>query len=294
MPSPSPLTYSWDRAAKQFERSSHADRSCPAARDCGVFPVAGTREPRCTAQHRYRQGSEIIEKKRMLEFDFVISANYQIMKLDNCSLSICVARQRDASQGFPPSGQTGAERPACRRHCQAPEGGTANPVRAILRSWSDPVWSAFLAGRAAHLSMRSRSRGRRRLLRYLTEDCCRGHPELCRDLLTAERRLRVNKWSWESPMVDNACTTCCFSAPAIRHAASWPNVFSVDTATANSRPISAGSQPKGEVHPMALRLLRTVQLCNRRSSAAKAGTSSRSSGAPSSRFRVHGLRQCCG
>jgi len=27
--------------------------------------------------------------------------------------------------------------------------------------------------------------GTRRLLRYLTEDCCRGHPELCGDLLDA-------------------------------------------------------------------------------------------------------------
>ena len=26
--------------------------------------------------------------------------------------------------------------------------------------------------------------GTRRLLRYLTEDCCQGHPELCGDLLT--------------------------------------------------------------------------------------------------------------
>lgn len=29
--------------------------------------------------------------------------------------------------------------------------------------------------------------GTRRLLRYLTEDCCRGHPELCGDLLAAGR-----------------------------------------------------------------------------------------------------------
>lgn len=27
--------------------------------------------------------------------------------------------------------------------------------------------------------------GTRRLLRYLTEDCCQGHPELCSDLLAA-------------------------------------------------------------------------------------------------------------
>jgi DNA-binding transcriptional ArsR family regulator len=27
--------------------------------------------------------------------------------------------------------------------------------------------------------------GTRRLLRYLTEDCCQGHPELCGDLLAA-------------------------------------------------------------------------------------------------------------
>ncbi len=40
------------------------------------------------------------------------------------------------------------------------------------------------------------------------------------------------------------------------------------------RGFSAGSHPKGEVHPMALRLLRAAELSDRRACAARAGTSS--------------------
>jgi arsenate reductase len=47
----------------------------------------------------------------------------------------------------------------------------------------------------------------------------------------------------------------CFCAPAIRRAASWRNARSAAGAKASFRGFSAGSQPKGAVHPMALKLL---------------------------------------
>jgi Low molecular weight phosphotyrosine protein phosphatase/Major intrinsic protein len=49
-------------------------------------------------------------------------------------------------------------------------------------------------------------------------------------------------------------TTCCFSAPAIPHDRSWPRASCVRRGEFVSTP-SAGSHPKGEVNPLAIKVL---------------------------------------
>ncbi len=46
----------------------------------------------------------------------------------------------------------------------------------LVRSWRVERWIYY----AVDVD------GTRRLLRYLTSDCCQGHPELCGDLVTAD------------------------------------------------------------------------------------------------------------
>ncbi len=78
---------------------------------------------------------------------------------------------------------------------QGPSGLPAGEIAGRL-AVSPPTLSAHLAqlGRAGLIrSWRVERRifyaveveGTRRLLRYLTDDCCQGHPELCGGLLTA-------------------------------------------------------------------------------------------------------------
>ncbi len=45
----------------------------------------------------------------------------------------------------------------------------------LVRSWRVERWIYYAVD----------IEGTRRMLRYLTEDCCQGHPELCGDLLAA-------------------------------------------------------------------------------------------------------------
>ena len=53
-------------------------------------------------------------------------------------------------------------------------------------------------------------------------------------------------------------STCCSSAPAIRRARSWPKPSSIAEGRGKFHAYSAGSQPKGRVHPYTLDLLRKL------------------------------------
>ena len=67
---------------------------------------------------------------------------------------------------------------------------------------------------------------------------------------------RDTQWSLRS-------TTCCSSAPAIRREASWLRYCSIIGGKGQFKGYSAGSFPKGAVHPLALDLLERVRLPTR-------------------------------
>ena len=81
------------------------------------------------------------------------------------------------------------------------------------------------------------------------EACC-GAP--ARRAERSPRRLRgVRPW----PI---ARSTCCFSAPAIRRARSWPRPSSTSSAAGKFRAFTAGSHPKGQVNPHTVALLQSL------------------------------------
>ena len=107
----------------------------------------------------------------------------------------------------------------------------------------------------------------------------------------ASPRCRASQVLRAARRMSDGPTTSCSSAPAIPPARSWPRRCSTGTARAASAPFRRAAFPKGEVHPMALELLRRARLSDRRAALEELGRVRRP-GRAAARFRLHRLRQC--
>ena len=112
---------------------------------------------------------------------------------------------------------------------------------------------------------RANIEGMRSLIGFLINDCCDGHPELCKLMDAAAdaacgcplAKKKRRKSSCEGPAKSRRIT-CCSCARATPPVRSWRRRCSTAPGQGNFRAFSAGSQPKGEVHPYTLDLLRKM------------------------------------
>jgi arsenate reductase len=145
---------------------------------------------------------------------------------------------------------------------QGPEGLPAGQIAEQLNV-APPTMSAHLAQLERAGLVRSQRldrrifyaldvEGTRRVLRYLTEDCCQGQPDICGDLLAATSvcaqetgRIIVSKaYNVLFVCTGNSARSIMAECALNRHGAGKFKAF------------SAGSHPKGEIHPLVIELLR--------------------------------------
>ena len=129
------------------------------------------------------------------------------------------------------------------RACDAPHNTMSTHLGVLMRAGLVQVERA---GRT--MNYRADVKAFRRLVTFLTSDCCNGRPELCGDiarLIPKDDDAASRSGSWRRP------STCCSSARAIRRARSSPRRCSNGSARAASTPIRRApirrAQPMPEV-----------------------------------------------